>query len=142
MDAGDLLPAGLGTPSDITDGGIWDAATRTITWDLGTVMVDGVVTYDVVVAAGAKGPYENIATIDSDETTPDDDDADTTVEPGGEVLTETSEPTLPPTDGEISSARPAAGWLPGLGLAVVFLVGLSVTAVTTTRRTDRGRRPR
>ena len=67
---------------------------------------------------------------------------DTTVEPGGEVLTETSEPTLPPTDGEISSARPAGGWQPGLGLAVVFLLGLSVTAVTTTRRTDRGRRPR
>ena len=69
----DVLPEGLGAPSNISDGGTWDAGTRTLTWELGTVESDGVVTYDVVVAVGAnklEQPLENIATIDSDETGP------------------------------------------------------------------------
>ena len=107
----DVLPAGLGAPSNISDGGTWDADTRTITWDLGTLEADGVVSYDVVVASGAdklEQPLENVATIDSDETSPDDDDADTKVVSGGDVETETSKPTLPPTD-TVGPARAAAG---------------------------------
>ena len=61
----DVLPEGLGTPSNISDGGVYDAATRTITWELGTVESDGVVTYDVILAVGADTfvqPLRNVAT--------------------------------------------------------------------------------
>ena len=48
----DVLPEGLGTPSNISDGGVYDATTRTLRWELGTVEADGVVTYDVILAVG------------------------------------------------------------------------------------------
>ncbi|MGZ9277055.1 MAG: VWA domain-containing protein [Candidatus Limnocylindrales bacterium] len=125
----DVLPIGLGTPSNISDGGTWDAASRTLTWDLGTVHADGSVGYDVIVsidALAAKQPLKNVATIDSDETGPDDDDADTTVVPGGAVKGETSAPTLPPTD-TIGAGRQETS---GSGLTLVFLslIGLAVAA--------------
>ena len=126
----DVLPAGLGVPSNISDGGIYTASDRTITWDLGTLVADGSVSYDVVVAAGADKlpqPLENIATIDSDETGPDDDDADTTVVPGGEVEGATSKPTLPPTDAAgTDGATGTSG--PGLGIVLMFLAGLALCA--------------
>jgi hypothetical protein len=138
----DDLPTGLGTPSSISDGGVWDAATRRITWDLGTVEGDGFVTYDVVVAAAAKGAYENVATIDSDETSPDDDDADAEVVPDGDVQGETSKPTLPPTDVVAAPAAPAAGG-PGVMLALLVIGGLAfVAALSATVPGRRGRRPR
>ena len=126
----DVLPDGLGTPSAISDGGTWDPATRTLTWDLGTVAADGSVSYDVVVAIDATAvaqPIKNIATIDSYETDVDDDDADTTVVPGGAVKGETSKPTLPPTDA-IDSATVAPS---GAGLLSTILVLLGLALVVS-----------
>ena len=138
----DVLPEGLGTPSNISDGGVYDAATRTITWDLGTVEADGSVSYDVVVAEGASSmeqPLRNVATIDSDETTPDSDDADTTVIPGGEVGPETSNPTLPPTDAVDGAASDGSAGT-GLALTILFLVGLVTAASVLTPARVRARR--
>ena len=142
----DVLPSGLGAPSNISDGGTWDAGTRTITWDLGTLEADGVVSYDVVVASGADKlaqPLENIATIDSDETGPDDDDADTKVVAGGGVETETSKPTLPPTD---TIGGESDGGTPGSGLVLVLfaLAGLALGAsfLTPAPARARNRKPR
>jgi uncharacterized repeat protein (TIGR01451 family) len=126
----DVLPAGLGTPTNISDGGTYDAATRTLTWNLGTVDENGTVTYDVVVAVGAdtlEQPLENIATIDSDETEPDDDDADTQVVPPGGVEGETSRPTLPPTDAVGGDAGTGSSGI-GLALVILFLVGVAAVA--------------
>lgn len=141
----DVLPEGLGTPSNISDGGVYDAARRTITWDLGTVEGDGSVSYDVVVAAGASAmeqPLRNVATIDSDETNPDSDDADTSVIPGGEVGGETSRPTLPPTDAIRGDGSDGSSGT-GLALTILFLVGLVAAAsVLTPARVKARRRDR
>lgn len=59
----DVLPAGLGTPSNISDGGAYDAGTRTITWSLTNVADGETLTYDVLVAATEPGSYTNTATI-------------------------------------------------------------------------------
>jgi uncharacterized repeat protein (TIGR01451 family) len=142
----DALPEGLGVPSNISDGGLWDADARTITWDLGTLEADGVVSYDVIVASGAdklEQPLENIATIDSDETSPDDDDADTKVVPSGAVKPETSKPTLPPTD---TIGGDSDGGTPGSGLVLILfaLAGLALGAsfLTPAPAKARNRRPR
>ena len=142
----DVLPEGLGAPSNISDGGVWDASTHTITWALGTVEGDGTVSYDVIVASGAnklEQPLENVATIDSDETGPDDGVADVKVVAGGEVKTETGKPTLPPTD-TIGADGGTSG--PGTGLILVLLalaglaLGASFVTPTPVRVRNRKRR--
>lgn len=138
----DVLPEGLGTPSNISDGGVYDAATRTITWELGTVEANGGVSYDVVVATGAdklEQPLRNVATIDSDETGPDSDDADTKVIPGGEVKGETFRPTLPPTDAVHGSDSNGSSGT-GLALTILFLVGLVAAASVLTPARAKARR--
>jgi len=59
-----------------SDGGDYDGATRTITWDLGDLTVDGSdsVTFVSTVDPDAPevDPILNVATIDSNETEPDD----------------------------------------------------------------------
>ncbi|MBP1705090.1 MAG: hypothetical protein H6Q36_829 [Chloroflexi bacterium] len=59
----DVLPAGLGTPSNISDGGTYTPATRTITWNLTNVADGKTLTYEVEVAATEPGSYTNTATI-------------------------------------------------------------------------------
>ena len=64
MTVKDVLPANFGTPSAISDGGTYDAATRTITWTLANVANGKQLTYDVVIATATQGgSYTNIATI-------------------------------------------------------------------------------
>jgi uncharacterized repeat protein (TIGR01451 family) len=51
----DTLPAGYDDPTDISDGGVWDGTSRTITWSLGTLdNGDKVVTYSAAVSLTAK----------------------------------------------------------------------------------------
>jgi uncharacterized repeat protein (TIGR01451 family) len=64
MTVKDVLPANFGTPSAISDGGAYDAATRTITWTIADVANGKTLTYDVVIATTAQGgTYTNTATI-------------------------------------------------------------------------------
>jgi hypothetical protein len=64
MTVKDVLPANFGIPSAISDGGAYDAATRTITWTLANVANGKQLTYDVVIATTTQGgSYLNTATI-------------------------------------------------------------------------------
>jgi len=68
----DILPAGL-TFVSADNGGTYNAATRTITWNLGSLASgEGpyTVTYQVIVTQGAAVRTENTATIDSNDTDP------------------------------------------------------------------------
>ena len=55
MTVKDVLPANFGTPSAISDGGAYDAATRTITWTLANVANGKTLTYDVVIVGSDAG---------------------------------------------------------------------------------------
>ena len=75
------------------------ATTRTLTWTAATVTANGTLTYKAKVDVGAaelEQPLTNVATIDSDQTQPDDDTSDVFVPviPAGE----TDVPSAPPTD--------------------------------------------
>ena len=57
----------------------YDDTTRTLTWTAATVSEDGSVSYQATVDEGASElpqPLINVATIDSDEAEPDEDDSD------------------------------------------------------------------
>ena len=63
MTVEDVLPADFGIPSNISDGGVFDAAVGTITWNLANVADGKTLTYDVVIAPTQGGDYVNTATI-------------------------------------------------------------------------------
>src|SRR5207249_324635 len=77
---------------------VYVAATNTITWNLGTLSdPTGSVTYHVIVTAADAAlsqPLVNVATIDSDETAPDSDEASVAVP--GQVEVATPTPTRTP----------------------------------------------
>jgi fimbrial isopeptide formation D2 family protein/uncharacterized repeat protein (TIGR01451 family) len=136
----DTLPTGLtyvdgsATNNDEFTFVDYDDATRTLTWHADDVTEDGSVTYQVTVDEDSfelPQPLVNVATIDSDETSPDDDDANVGVQ---EVLEETSPPTLPPTDTIDTGDQAPSN--PGFGLMLVLLVlagiGLAMGYLTPT----------
>ncbi len=144
----DVLPTGMTAPTSISNGGAYDASTNTITWQLGTLAdPTGSVTYNVKVTvadAALPQPLVNVATIDSDETEPDSDDASVAVPGQVEEASPTPRVTPPNTSTDDASGRPATT---GLNLTLVLLalgavtlvVGLLLTpAPATVRR--RGRR--
>ncbi len=86
----DVLPVGLDyVEGSATDNGefsftSYDPATRTLRWDASTVTESGSLGYQVTVALGAAElaqPLTNLATIDSDETSPNSDDQAVLVSP-------------------------------------------------------------
>ena len=80
MTVKDVLPANFGTPSAISDGGAYDAASRTITWTLANVANGKKLTYDVVIATATQGgSYTNTATITDGPCTEGDCDDDSVV---------------------------------------------------------------
>ena len=118
----DVIPAGLdyvdGTASSNAEFTFvaYDQATRTLSWTAATVTTDGTLTYQVKVAKGAGNlaqPLENVATIDSDQTTPDKDTSDVfvPVPPLAE--------TAPPTD---VLASPQGQSAPGSSLLLTLMV--------------------
>ena len=135
----DVLPAGLadGAPFDISDGGTYNAGTRTITWHLGTLSSSGTVTYKIKVAATAPAvlnqPFVNTATIDSDETQPDSDTAAILVPAPPKTIT-------PPNTATDSNPAPASN--PGLNLMLVLLglAGLVTVVGVLTPAPARARR--
>lgn len=85
----DQLPNGIGDASAISDGGIYDALSNTITWILSDVADGDTLTYSAVVSASATaGEYTNLATItDGPCVVPDcDDDATVVVRVPGLVI--------------------------------------------------------
>jgi uncharacterized repeat protein (TIGR01451 family) len=122
----------------------YDIPSRTLTWMAANVSASGSVSYKVTVDAGAAAllqPLENLATIDSDQTVPDDAFSDIFVPviPQGE----TSPPTQPPTDtiGESNGTSTPGLSLPlvvlalgGLMLLMVFVTPVPATARNRKRR--------
>ena len=100
-------------------------------------------TYQVTVQRDANElpqPLRNVATIDSDQTAPDDDDANVTVP--GEVLHVTPTPRITPPPTDVAPATPSN---PGFNLVLVVLalggltlaVGLIAPAPAPARRRTR-----
>jgi uncharacterized repeat protein (TIGR01451 family) len=146
----DVLPAGV-TYIDGTAVGDaqftfigYDIPSRTLTWTAATVSASGSVSYKVTVDVGASElsqPLENLATIDSDQTVPDDAFSDIFVPviPQGE----TSPPTQPPTDtvGQSSGTSTPGFSLPLIVLALggLMLLMAFVTPVPATARNRKRR---
>ncbi|HEX5148640.1 MAG TPA: hypothetical protein VFW02_06125, partial [Candidatus Limnocylindrales bacterium] len=144
----DPIPAGLEYVSGSATTNLefdvvsYNAATRTLTWLADVVTVDGSVSFRVTVLATAPTlaqPISNVATIDSDETVLDDDDAKVLVQA---VLAATATPvaTLPPTDtidsGDQAPSNPGFG----LMLALLVLAGFGLVLGYLTPTPGRARR--
>jgi uncharacterized repeat protein (TIGR01451 family) len=143
----DVLPVGLDYVEGSAEGDAnftfadYDDATRTLTWTAASLPnpASGSVTYDVVVleeAAEEVQPLVNVATIDSDETEPDDDTRSVAVLPPVLALTPPPTSTLTPETGPSS---------PGFTLMLVLLaiaglalgVGFVTPVPERVRRRDR-----
>ena len=117
----------------------YDDASRTLTWTAPSASVDGTLTYDVTIDAGAADvlqPLVNVVTIDSDETEPVDDDTPVFVPPVPLEL------TPPPTDALAPSATSSnAGFALMLILLAVAGLALTIGFITpvpeSVRRRDR-----
>jgi uncharacterized repeat protein (TIGR01451 family) len=144
----DVLPTGMTAPTNISNGGVYVAATNTITWNLGTRSdPTGSVTYHVIVTAADAAlpqPLVNVATIDSDETEPDSDDASVAIQGQVEEASPTPTPRVTPpntaTD-DVSGTPGGSGFNLQLILFIlgaVTLVGFLTPTPATVRR--RGRR--
>jgi uncharacterized repeat protein (TIGR01451 family)/fimbrial isopeptide formation D2 family protein len=132
----DVLPVGVTYVEDsATDDAQftfqgYDDATRTLTWTAENVSEDGSVTYQATVDEGAAElvqPLVNIATIDSAETEPDDDDSEIFVPTVPAGATATPRITLPPTD-TFATDTPAPS-NPGFALMLVLLALAAVVLV-------------
>jgi uncharacterized repeat protein (TIGR01451 family) len=143
----DVLPIGLDYVENSAEGDAnftfvdYDDATRTLTWTAATLPdpASGSVTYDVTVleaAAEEVQPLVNVATIDSDETEPDDDTRSVAVLPPVLALTPPPTSTLTPETGTSN---------PGFTLMLVLLafaglalgVGFVTPVPERVRRRDR-----
>ena len=101
--------------AEFTFGG-YDSTTRTLTWTAASVTENGSVTYKALVHKGASElaqPLHNVATIDSDETQPDDASSDVFV-----PVVPLAE-TAPPTDVIASHDGTSA---PGFSLMLILAV--------------------
>ncbi len=120
----DEVPDGLEyVANSASDGGQISPDGRTLTWDLGDLDASGSVTYQVKVLASAVDetqPIVNVATIDSNETPQDDDDATVGVNPPPSVASPT--PTLPSTD----TSDTGGGTSGGSGLALLLLLAVGI----------------
>ncbi|HET6380345.1 MAG TPA: SpaA isopeptide-forming pilin-related protein [candidate division Zixibacteria bacterium] len=136
----DPLPEFL-TFVSASDGGAYDDASRTITWNLGTLTSSGSVTFATTVDPDAPEtePIVNVATIDSDETEPDDGEDSVTVTSESELAnTPTPKPSVPNT-----ALVTAPGGEPlslPLELMVILFAGSLGTLVLANVRAVRRRR--
>ena len=143
----DVLPIGLDYVEGSAEGDAnftfvdYDDTTRTLTWTAPSLPdpASGSVTYDVVVleaAAEEVQPLVNVATIDSDQTEPDDDTRSVAVLPPVLVLTPPPTSTLTP---ETGTSNPGfALMLILLGIAGLALsVGFMTPVPQRVRRRDR-----
>ncbi len=108
----------------------YNAGSRTLTWTAANVTADGSVIYRVTVLNDAfqrPQPLENLATIDSDQTSPSTDKSDVLVQV---VHGETDAPkiTLPPTDTLNSDDQAPSNPGFGLMLTLFVLAGIGLVA--------------
>jgi uncharacterized repeat protein (TIGR01451 family) len=145
----DTLPVGLayisGSATDNAEFsfGSYDANTRVLTWTAAVVTVDGSVTYQVTVQKGAAElpqPLVNVATIDSDETNQDQDDAQVLVAPPPLQATATPRITLPPTDALGTESRRGGSVGFSLMLVLLGLAGFALAVGFITPAHERIRR--
>jgi fimbrial isopeptide formation D2 family protein len=126
-----------------SNGGSYDAASRTLTWNLGTLSeASSSVTFKTTVDPDAPetGPIENVATIDSTETAPDQGvDSIRVTSDSEQASTGTPKPSLPDT--ALGSSTPAQPLnIPVWVVLLVFigslgsLTGLGVANLVAVRR--------
>jgi uncharacterized repeat protein (TIGR01451 family)/fimbrial isopeptide formation D2 family protein len=135
----DPLPAYL-TFVSAADGGTYDAATRTITWNLGTLTASGSVTFVTTVDQDAPetGPITNVASIVSDQTPESSADASVRVTSEQvEAATSTPKPSVPNTALALGNGQPIQ--LPIWLLVVLFLGSLGGLALANVRAVRRRR---
>ena len=143
----DVLPEGLtyvdGSASRAGDFTGYDAETRTLRWDFGTLSESGSVTYEATVDSGLAEQagedglvLRNVATIDSNETPPDSDDEDEFI---SGVLPITPPPTPvitpPPTSTETPGGPAGGSSLLVLLVLVAATLGLILGSPLPRRRT-------
>jgi uncharacterized repeat protein (TIGR01451 family)/fimbrial isopeptide formation D2 family protein len=136
----DPIPAGLNyVPGSASDGGTPDESGRTLTWSFASLTAGGSVSFETTVDASVGGgvTLENVATIDSDETAPDNgQDSVRTVEQEEQAATGTPQPSVPNTAfGPSGDGQPLN--VPIELLALVFLAslgGLAFANVKSVRR--------
>jgi uncharacterized repeat protein (TIGR01451 family) len=133
----DPIPVGLTYVSgSASNGGVYNAATRTLTWTFPTLSAGGSVTFQTTVNQDAlAGVILNVATIDSDETESDKgEDSIRIVEDQELGGTSTPQPSLPSTAMSLpSNAGGLAAILFG-AILIAALGGLAYVNVTAVRR--------
>ncbi|MEP6681138.1 MAG: hypothetical protein ABJB65_06625, partial [Chloroflexota bacterium] len=138
----DPLPVGFEFVS-ASNGGAYDASTRMVTWNLGTLSASGSVTFVTsvnVATISRTGPTVNIATIVSDQTKPDTGQDSVTVKTGG---TQAGNPTPTPIVPNTAVAFGPAGQpitVPIELLVALFLGSLGGLAFANVRAVQRRRR--
>jgi hypothetical protein len=124
-----------------SDGGVYDDATRTITWSLGTLSESGSVTFVTTVDPDAPetDPIVNVATISSDQTAPDDGEDSIIVTSESELGgNPTPTPSVPNT--ALVSGPDGAPLSVPIELLVIFFIGSLGALAYANVRTVRGRR--
>jgi uncharacterized repeat protein (TIGR01451 family) len=126
-----------------SDDGDYDPATRTITWDLGDLMVDGSDSVSFVTmvdsAAPETDPILNVATIDSNETAPEDGEDSIIVTSESELGgTSTPKPSVPNTAMVFSPAGEPVS-IPIELLAFILIGSLGTLAYANVRSARRRR---
>jgi uncharacterized repeat protein (TIGR01451 family) len=124
-----------------SDGGVYDDAARTITWNLGTLTSSGSVTFVTTVDPDAPetDPIVNVATIDSDETAPDDGE-DSIIVTSESELGGNPTPTPSVPDTALVSGPAGAPLSVPIELLVIFFTGsLGALAYANVRSVRRRR---
>jgi fimbrial isopeptide formation D2 family protein len=133
----DPIPAGLTyVNGSASNGGVYNAGTRTLTWTFPTLSAGGSVTFQTTVNQDAPvGVILNVATIDSNETESDKgEDSIRIVEEQELGGTSTPQPSLPSTAMSLpSNAGGLAAILFG-AILIAALGGLAYVNVTAVRR--------
>jgi uncharacterized repeat protein (TIGR01451 family)/fimbrial isopeptide formation D2 family protein len=133
----DTIPAGLTyVNGSASNGGVYNAATRTLTWTFPTLSAGGSVTFQTTVNQDAPaGVILNVATIDSEETGPDEgQDSIRIVEDQQLGGTSSAQPSLPSTAlNQPSSGGSMAALLFGM-ILIAALGGLAYVNVVAVRR--------
>ncbi|HET7684902.1 MAG TPA: isopeptide-forming domain-containing fimbrial protein [Candidatus Limnocylindria bacterium] len=137
----DVIPDGLTyVAGSASNGGTFDAATSTLTWNLGTLTESiGSVTFQTTTDADAAigTPIENVAVIDSNETAPDDGrDSITVSEQQEQGSTGTPKPSVPNT-ASVNGPHGQPVTIPIELLAVLFLASLGTLATANIRSVRR-----
>ena len=135
----DVVPTGF-TFLSATDGGSLGVDGKTVTWDLGDLSASGSVSFQTTVDVATisrSAPTVNVATIQSDQTEPDNGQDSVTVSVTAPPLA--GNPNPPP--GQVpNTAMGPIGGAPTVLIALVLLGSLGGLAWTNLARTSRRRR--